>query len=32
MNMFPALWQARFLGAEAEAAVGVGAIPRPPFA
>ena len=25
LNMFPALWQARFLGAQAEAAVGVGA-------
>ena len=24
MNLFPALWQARFLGAEAEAAVGAG--------
>lgn len=25
LNMFPALWQARFLGTQAEAAVGVGA-------
>jgi tetratricopeptide (TPR) repeat protein len=25
LNMFPALWQARFLGAQAEAAVGLGA-------